>query len=33
LIACRNLKHVSPAEHPAQETPDPNYDPRVEWQG
>ena len=28
-----NLKNVPPAQHPPQETPEPNYDPRVEWSG
>jgi hypothetical protein len=28
-----NLKNVPPAEHPPQEDPDPNYDPRSEYQG
>ena len=26
-----NLKNVPPEEHPPQETPDPDYDPRSEW--
>jgi DNA ligase D-like protein (predicted polymerase) len=28
-----NLKNVPPAEHPPQEEPDPNYDPREEYAG
>ncbi len=28
-----NLKNVPAAQHPPQETPDPNYDPKVEWLG
>jgi DNA ligase D-like protein (predicted polymerase) len=28
-----NLKNVPPAEHPPQEEPDPNYDPKTEYEG
>jgi bifunctional non-homologous end joining protein LigD len=28
-----NLRHVPEAERPPQETPDPDYDPSVEWRG
>jgi bifunctional non-homologous end joining protein LigD len=28
-----NLKNVPPEEHPPQEEPDPNYDPRTEYEG
>jgi bifunctional non-homologous end joining protein LigD len=28
-----NLKNVPPEQHPPQEEPDPNYDPRTEWEG
>jgi hypothetical protein len=28
-----NLKNVPPEEHPPQEEPDPNYDPKTEYEG